>query len=245
MSFRRLSIFFSFSILFALNNLTAVPQYTRAMALQAEQMLSEQRWAEAVEIQNTNKTSRYPETVYATLFEFDNSLWFYTGTGTQPLIASKNRVEEFKTDLLALLQTVEDGFNSFALLDSFSEKLSELPQLPNGCVIESIFSFKSVQQKGAPILSAKLLLYTSSKNSRRGTMGNAVGHCVLIYETSEGMFFVDPPEIGVSGAIRKTESWDPVQIAHEIESTYGKVNIDKAFFVPFSSSNNPVLALAN
>ncbi len=246
MSFRRLSIFFSFSLLFALNSLAAVPHYTRDMALQAEQMLSEQRWAEAVTIQNINKTSRYPETVYATVFEFNNSLWFYTGTGTQPLVASKNRVEEFKTNLLPLLQTVDRGFTSFAVLDSFSQKLSKLPQLPNGCVVESIFSFNSVQREGTPILAAKLLLYSSSQNSRRGVMGNAGGHCVLIYETPQGMFFVDPPEIGVSGKIRQTESWDPVQIANEIESAYGKIKIDEAFFVPFSSDyTNSVFAQAN
>ena len=227
------------STLFSLSSQAAAQASSPEMALQAEKMLSEKWWAEAVQITTTNESSRYPATVYATVFEFDNSLWFYTATGTQALVASKNRTEEFKNNLLPLLRTIDRGFVSFQKLDDSPADLASLTALPNGCVVESIYSFNSVQESGTPILAARLLLYSSSKNSRRGAQGNAVGHCVLIYETPQGMFFVDPPEIGVSGAIRKTLDWDPAQIAYEIESAYGKINIDEAFFVPFSTQ--PIL----
>ncbi len=239
MKLRLIAILTTFTAVFTLGSQAAVPAASPEMAIQAEQMLSANWWAEAIAIENTNKTSRYPETVYATVFEFDNSLWFYTATGTQPLVASKGRAEQYKNDLLPLLRTIDRGFVSFEFLNPSTDESSALTALPNGCVVESIYSFGSVQQNGTPILAAKLLLYSSSKNSRRGAQGNAVGHCVLIYETPQGMFFVDPPEIGVSGEIRKTRDWDPVQLAHEIESPYGKINIDEAFFVPFSSQ--PVL----
>lgn len=219
---------------------TSLQAASPEVALQAQQMLAGDRWARAIQIENTNPSSRYPEKVYATVFEFEDSLWFYTSTGTQPLAASKHRTEDFKGNLLPLLRTIDRGFSSFTRLTAAEQaEVADFPQLPNGCVVESIYTFSGLKQQGVPILTAKLLLYSSTKNSRRGANGNATGHCVLIYQTPEGKFFVDPPELGVTGTIRKVSEWDPVEIAREIESPYGEIRIEDAFFVPF---NQPVLA---
>jgi hypothetical protein len=239
MTFRRFSVLFASVCLTLLASLTALQGSSPGVALQAQQMLGQDRWAQAIRIDNTNKSSRYPQTVYATVFEFEDSLWFYTASGTQPLVASKHRTAEYKNNLLPLLRTVDRGFTSFNRLSPVEERMAQFPQLPNGCVIESIYTLGGIKQAGIPVLTAKLLLYSSSQNSRRGVNGNATGHCVLIFETPEGMFFVDPPELGVTGTIRKAQDWDAVRIASEIESAYGNISIEEAFFVPFSL---PVLA---
>src|SRR5690606_11746015 len=192
MNLRLISFFALCTALFSLSSQAAVPAASPEMALQAEKMLSQHWWAEAIEITNTNKSSRYPETVYATVFEFNDSLWFYTASGTQALVASKNQADDFKNNLLPLLRTIERAFVSFTKLSDSQPSFANFDALPNGCVVESIYSFNSVQQAGEPILTAKLLLYSSTKNSRRGAKGNATGHCVLVYETPQGMFFVDP-----------------------------------------------------
>lgn len=240
MIFRRLSILILSAVLFSTAGFLApLEASSPEIALQAQQMLGQDRWAQAIKIENTNKSSRYPQTVYATVFEFEESLWFYTASGTQPLVASKHRANDYKQNLLPLLRTIDRGFTSFKRLDPLAEPLASFPQLPNGCVVESIYTLGGLKQKGKPILTAKLLLYSSTKNTRRGVGGNATGHCVLIFETHEGMFFIDPPELGVTGSIRRVQDWDPVGIASEIESAYGNIKIEEAFFVPFSM---PVLA---
>jgi hypothetical protein len=206
---------------------------TSALALQAAQMLQTERWVQPVRIENTNRSSRYPETVYGTVFEFNDVLWFYTATGTQPLKTSKHRTDDFKEDLLPLLRTIDRGFNSFVALPASSETgITSYPSLKNGCVIESIFSLQELQQNGEPILAAKLLLYTS-KNPNRSPNRRATGHCVLIYQTPDGMFYIDPPKIDATGTL-EIRQWDARSIAAEIESHYGKIKIEDAFFEPFN-----------
>lgn len=202
-------------------------------ALQAEQMLTPERWAQAVRIENTNDSSRYPETVYGTVFEFNDVLWFYTKTGTQPLQASRNQLEEYKENLLPLLRTMDRGFTSFKKLTAkTSEDVAGFPSLKNGCVVESIFSMDELKEQQEPVLEAKLLLY-SSKNPTRSREGRTTGHCVLVYQTPTGIFYVDPPKIDVTGTMTKTREWDPKKMAEEIESHYGDIVIEEAFFEPF------------
>jgi hypothetical protein len=206
---------------------------TPEKAMQAERMLSPHRWAQAVRIENTNEGSRYPETVYGTVFEFNDTLWFYTVTGSQQLRASKGRTDEYKDNLLPLLRTMERGFTSFTSLSSQSDEVAAFPSLKNGCVVESIFSLDELKQQGEPILQAKLLLY-SSKNPTRSHAGRATGHAVLVYQTPSGIFYVDPPKIEVTGLMKKTREWDPKEMAREIESHYGKIVIEDAFFEEFA-----------
>lgn len=210
-------------------------------ALQAEQMLSARHWAQAVKIENINEASRYPETVYGTVFEFQDLLWFYTTTGTQPLRASKDRLEEYKENLLPLLRTMEPGFVSFTELAPATTFEDGYPSLANGCVIESIYSFNERKSEGEPILEARLLLYSSEQAHRTSGSRNTTGHAVLIYKTPAGFFYVDPPKIDATGQLTKAREWDPLAIAQEIESHYGKIEIKNAFFKPFDA---PGTALA-
>lgn len=202
--------------------------------LQAKQMLSPYRWAEAIRIENTNRNSRYPRRVYATVFELNDSLWFYTVTGTQELRRSRGQTAEFKNDLMPLLRSLERGFVSYDRLpQGESEMLDSFPQLVNGCVIESVYTVESMAAQGESLVRAHILLYASTKNTRRGRNGNATGHAVLVYETPEGVFFIDPPDLSVVGTLSPRDEWDPVAMALEIEEPYGKIEIEEAFFVPF------------
>src|SRR5690625_525191 len=203
-------------------------------AIQAHQMLGPGVWSQVIKLENRNKKSRYPATLYATVFEFDNVLWFYTSTGTQPIERSRNRVDAYRKNLLPLLKNIERGFSSLKIISAgktFADDTS-LAKLENGCVIESIYSLEKVRRAGTEIEKARLLLYSASRNSRRGIGGNARGHAVLIYQTSEGIFYVDPPEISVVKQFTDELSWDPKTFAASIEEPYGKAEISQAFFVP-------------
>lgn len=204
---------------------------TPEKALQAEQMLRPTRWAQAVKIENTNPESRYPETVYGTVFEFNDVLWFYTVTGSQPLRVSKNRTDEYKENLLPLLRTMERGFTSFTKLTADEAvEPKEYASLKNGCVVESIFSLREHARQGEPILQAKVLLYSSKNPTRTVGGARATGHAVLVYQTPSGFFYVDPPKLGVTGSMQQTKKWDPKEMAREIESHYGEITIEDAFF---------------
>ena len=234
MKIKRIFFFPLVAILFAFGGLSEVfpSNANQEAALQAEEMLSPMHWAQALKIENKNRMSRYPATVYGTVFEFQNLLWFYTKTGTQPLRASASRIEEFKENLLPLLQTMEPGFASFEPL--VSEKPFDVyASLQNGCVVESIYSFGDRQEQGEPILEAKLLLYTSRNAIRSPGAKHPTGHAVLVYKTPSGTFFVDPPKIESTGEFRKATDWDAKKMAGEIESHYGAIEIKNAFFEPF------------
>ncbi len=226
-----------FSLLFSLALLLAAPsaEASREEAIQAWQMLSRDHWAVPVKVKNTNEKSRYPATVYGTVFEFQNLLWFYTSTGTQPLRISENQTEKYKENLLSVLRTIDRGFTSFTRLsvEEPTELEVEFASLKNGCVIESIFSLNELRHTGAPVLEARLLLYSSKNPTRSAGGGAPTGHAVLIYKTPEGVFYVDPPKIDETGQLKRFTDWDPFKMASEIESHYGKIEIEDAFFEPF------------
>ena len=204
-------------------------------ALQAQEMLGEQVWSQVVHLTHDNPKSRYPKELYATVFEFDNVLWFYTSTGTQPIERSRNRTGRYRDNLLPLLRTIERNFELAEVLpasSSLPEKAEEIPSLKNGCVIESIYSMERMRAAGTEVKRANLLLYSTKRNSRRGVGGNAVGHAVLVYQTDGGVFVVDPPEIHKVRQVTGTERWEPELLAASIEAPYGKTEIREAFFVP-------------
>src|SRR5690606_18439042 len=135
--------------------------------LQAQEMLGEAVWSRAVYLTHDNSESRYPKALYATVFEFDNVLWFYTSTGTQPMERSRNRAGKYRDNLLPLLRTVERRFRTAEVLprtNVLPEKAEEIPSLKNGCVIESIYSMEKMRAEGAEVKRASLLLYSTMRN---------------------------------------------------------------------------------
>lgn len=208
-------------------------------ALQAQEMLGQDIWSRVVKLENSNEKSRYPSTLYATVFEFDKVLWFYTSTGTQPIELSRNRVSNFQEDLLPLLKTIEDGFSSATIVPPGRRVSDDFPQLENGCVIESIFTIDQLRRQGEEVQKAQLLLYSTKGQNRLGASASPRGHAVLIFETPEGRFFVDPPEIEVVKPLETEGQWRPATFATAIESEYGEVEIGEAFFVPVDQAEIP------
>lgn len=206
-------------------------------AVQARQMLGSDKWSQAIRIVNTNPESRYPSTVYATVFEYAGILWFYTDSeGTQPLYVSQRRIARHKANLQDLLRTIDVGFESYVSLPTAGSSVQTYPKLKNGCVVESIYSFDLLRAESRPVNKAKLLLYTSRTVDGLVAKGDAAGHCVLVFETPEGRYFIDPSNLGTTGNLDANTAWNPVEIAQHIESAYSACIIQKAVTVPCESA---------
>lgn len=218
----------------------ALAHTTPEPALQAQEMLGDGIWSQVVKLRNENESSRYPDTLYATVFEFDEMLWLYTSTGTQPIRSSRNRVDDYRDNLLPLLKSIEHGFTSMRIVPAEETAGADFAQLKNGCVIESIFSLEELRRKGEDVENAQLLLYSATRNTRRNNGENPRGHAVLIFETPEGVFYVDPPKIDVVKQFENSVLWDPKNFAASIEAPYGEAEIQDAFFVPADMSELPV-----
>ena len=155
----------------------------------AQALLGSDTWAQVLRIRNDRVTDRYPETVYALIFEFAGILWFYTETdGTQSFSRYKNRLEQEKADLEPGLREIDPGFSAFTRLGPEKAAGGVRAALPNGCFIESIVAGWQQLGGGEPILSAQLLLYH--------VKGLRQGHCVFVYETPRGVFFIDSAAAG-------------------------------------------------
>lgn len=156
-------------------------------ARQARQMLGPGIWARTLRIENANARSPYPAVVYATVFEFDSVLWFYTATdGTQSLSRQLGRLEQDKADLLPLLRRIEPGFASYEALPEDGVQFAGAPRrLLNGCFIDSVVALREAFDAGVAVTEASLLTYYIDVAGRR------LGHTVLIYGTETGVFVVD------------------------------------------------------
>lgn len=156
-------------------------------ARQARQMLGPAIWSRVLRIENANPQSQYPAVVYATVFEFDSLLWFYTDTnGTQSLSRQLGRLEEDKAELQPLLQRIDPGFADYEILPEEGVQFAGAPQrLLNGCFIESVAALRAAFDAGVPMREAALLTYYIDHDGRR------FGHTVLVYTTGEGTFVID------------------------------------------------------
>ncbi len=150
-------------------------------------------WSCVIRVTNTGERSRYPATVYALVFEEAGLLWFYTDTdGTQSLTLHPDRLTEEKADFGPLLREIEPGFAAYEILPTENGLLAtRVPirvgwALPNGCFVESLAALNERVLQGEQIERARLLnCYVDTPAGRRG-------HTVLTYETSRGLFLLDP-----------------------------------------------------
>lgn len=199
-------------------------------ARQARQMLGPEIWARVLRIENTNPRSAYPAVVYATVFEFDSVLWFYTETdGTQSLSRQLGRLEQDKADLQPLLERIEPGFARYEMLP---EEVTFTPpprRLLNGCFIDSVAALRAACAAGVPVTEAALLTYYIEINGRR------LGHTVLVYATAAGEFVVDrsrtqrPRPLALDGG---AGSADALVAARAVQGNYLAAGIVRARWVP-------------
>jgi hypothetical protein len=195
-------------------------------ARSAQSLLGPETWSRILQIENSNRSSPYPKTVYALVFQFAGILWFYTeADGTQSFSLYKNRVNEEKADLSVGLRAIEEGFTRFTVMPPAASATPSRKELPNGCFIESVVSGWKRFAAGEYILEARLLMYyPRSKPS---------GHCVFVYRTDRGVFVIDSSEAG--GPRRVASEWPstPVALARVVASSGSAAAINTARTLDF------------
>lgn len=158
-----------------------------SQARQAREMLGPDAWARVLRITNTNPRSPYPAEVYATVFEFNGILWFYTATdGTQSLSLHLGRLQHDKDNLQPLLVAIDPGFGRHEQVSASGPRFAVTPPpLPKGCFVNSIAALRELLETDVPVTQAALLNYYFEIG------GRTKGHTVLVYATPDGVFFVD------------------------------------------------------
>lgn len=194
-------------------------------ARSAQSLLGAETWSRILQIENSNRSSPYPKTVYALVFEFAGILWFYTeADGTQSFSLYKNRVNEEKADLSVGLRAIDEGFKRFTVMPAASTTQSG-KELPNGCFIESVVSGWKRFEAGEYVLEARLLMYYPKNKPS--------GHCVFVYRTDRGVFVIDSSEAG--GPRRIAAEWPstPVALARVVASNESAAAIKTARTLDF------------
>lgn len=175
-------------------------------ALYAQSLLGPETWSRVIHIKNTNARSMYPRELYALIFEFADILWFYTERdGTQSFSLYQNRLAQEKADFGPGLLEIDSGFTAYSIVENEKGHPSAPRKLPNGCFIESLVEGMSRLRDDPLVHKLRLVLFYSQ--GKRG------GHCILAYQTPDGVFAVDPADY--RGAQRFGDHWpqNPIQIA--------------------------------
>jgi hypothetical protein len=202
-------------------------------AQQARALLGPEIWARVLRIENAGRHSRYPATVYATVFEFAGILWFYTDTdGTQSLSLYRDQLDREKADIRPLLRAIDPGFGPFAdVTDAGPRAGGAIPALPNGCFIESVAALEARLLQGERITRAALLCYYPREGAA------LPGHTVLAYETERGLFVIDPAQAAAPMEIgRGSLASAPLEIARATLDSRRSAQVASACWVPVALS---------
>lgn len=199
-------------------------------------MLGPDVWMRALRIENDNRRSVYPRTVYALAFEFNGLLWFYCDTdGTQSLSLHTNRLAEEKNELGELLHAIEPGFVRYRVLRCDPTAAPPRRAPPNACFVESVVALREIVQQDASVTDAALLAYYVEQDGERR------GHTVLLLERGERRFAVDPQR-GAWQLASPPEEWtDALAWARTIEGPAWS-RVAAARWVPAGTSVAPALA---
>ncbi len=202
-----------------------IAQASLRTAQQARAELGSGVWSRVLRIDNSNPHNGYPSTVFATVFEFDGILWFYTdANGTQSFSLHRGRLDEEKANFTSLVQAISPDFRFFEILPEVAGKPVHVTsaRLPNGCFIDSLAALRYRIEAGDAILRASLL---SVYVGRGATLH---GHTVLAYETPAGAFLIDsavsPEPVRLAGA---TLAHDPIRAAQAVMK-----NVTRALWLP-------------
>jgi len=159
----------------------------------ARAMLGPDTWARIVKIDNSHprgewKRRMYPNTIYALVFELSGILWLYTDTeGTQSLSRTLGTLGRDEADPGPLLRAIEPGVGAWEWVsDNPSTPLPAKAVPPNACLEESLQALSRRLAVGGETSAPRLLFYYVNAPSR------LLGHTVLLYRTSKGLFSIDP-----------------------------------------------------
>ena len=207
--------------------MSALAHATLTSARQAQAMLGPDTWSRVLDIRN-ERPGRYPAQLYATVFEFDRALWFYTAVnGTQSLSLFVNRTARDKLELGPLLREIEPGFTNFTELPDRCETppARVYPALNNGCFVASLHELRQRLVEGEPIIEAGLfaVYYTTAEG--------LLGHTGLLYRTPYGRYYWDPNRPQIERAAPVEPDVKLIEVARVInDGTYGDV-VDRARYL--------------
>lgn len=199
-------------------------------------MLGHDTWSRVLKIRSAGRGGVYPAVVYATVFEFNGILWFFTDAdGTQSLSLYKGRLEQDKTDLGPLLRAISPGFRSFVELPDRAGPVrrDSYPKLRNGCFVESVHALRTLQARGEAIVEARLLLFYMA--SARGT----IGHTGLVFTTTEGHFYWDPEVPSRFEPIADPAATAPIDVVRDVVARPDAARVQRALFVPVRGLAHP------
>ncbi len=205
-----------------------------AAACQAAAMLQAAGWAQVFEITNDRPDRHYPARFYATIFAFNDILWFYTPSeGTESLSIYEGQTEADRAELGPLLRQINPGFVAFRavshadlgrnadVLGSAGAEQTHWAPLANGCFVESVHELLRLQAAGIMLTEARVLLFYV----RQGL--GLKGHAVLVYATAGGHFGWDPakpnhdrelPRFGAdTAALRVARAFLPDQLLPRLQ----------------------------
>lgn len=206
----------------------------RRDAHQAATMMAEQGWATVIEIDNTRPNRVYGRKVFATVFEFNEILWFYfPREGTQSLSLYRGRTAEDRDSLGELLREIHPGFGAFRTSVGPDEPVpatdGRWAPLRNGCLVESVHELRRLQARGMLLTEARLLMYYVREGVRR------MGHTVLVYATPAGRFGWDPARPDADVPLR-SEGWNTaLQVARSLAPSRVSSRLEEARFLPVTS----------
>jgi hypothetical protein len=156
-------------------------------ARSAEALLGLGTWTRVIRIENSDKASRYPATVYALVFELSGILWFYTDMdGTQSLSTHRGTAERDKADIGPLLLAIDAGFRIWEPLAPGAAPGLSKGRIPNGCFIESVALLRRRLESGLTALNPQLLSYYVNRPD------GVHGHTILQFGTDDGLMILDP-----------------------------------------------------
>lgn len=229
-----LLVFFVLLLAAALRAQPALDHARRAQAL-----LGSGVWSQILAIENTSRSSMYPRTVHALVFEFAGILWFYTDTdGTQSFSLHQNNLEEEKADFGPLLRDIEPGFVRWSIVTAAQPPVPDTGpgEVRNGCFIESVAELRRRLQTGAIMREPRLLSYYARvKNGQRG-------HTVLAYETDKYVEVFDPDRAEARLAFPKSLANDPLKLARAVQGR--DIRTARYLTVPVADTATNALAAA-
>lgn len=201
-----------------------------AAAWQAEAMVGDEVWSQVVRIENRRPGGSYGREVIATVFEFNDRLWFYTASeGTQSLSVYANRLERDKADLHEVLAHLHEGFVDYAPVVApkadAEHSPQKFPKLANGCFIESLHALRNFVNQGTLITEARLLLYYAEAH------GRIIGHTGLYFATPVARFFWDPEQPEDRRRITASEDAAAIDIARRVARGPARGRLTAARFV--------------
>jgi hypothetical protein len=169
-------------------------------------------WSQIIRVENTAQGGRYPQTVYALVFELQGVLWFYTDSnGTQSFSLHHDNLAAEKADFGPLLRDIEPGFARWRGLSGAEVgRIKPSAELRNGCFIESVALWRERVAQGEATEEPRLLSLYFDPRARRG------GHTVLAFREGGTVKLIDParPWAVVSAPLQ--DDADPLALARQI-----------------------------